>query len=97
MFSATFNWTLCFIVTQFFQSLLDAIGIASVFWCFGGILVIVFILSFFFVPETKGRSLDEIQELFRSPQRQDDEVDIITNAVENIEVEIQAESDIVRA
>jgi hypothetical protein len=62
-------------------------------------MVLVFILCLIFVPETKGRSLDEIQEMFRhsNPNRPDDEQDIINNAVDDLEEDIQRESNIVRA
>jgi hypothetical protein len=50
---------LCFCVAQGFGPLTEAVGTAAVFWGFGSILVVVFILSAIFVPETKGRSLDE--------------------------------------
>ena len=75
-------------------------GTAPVFWGFGSILVAVFILCLIFVPETKGRSLDEIQEMFRQSSAdtlQDDEQNIINNAVDDLEDEIQRESNIVSA
>jgi hypothetical protein len=77
----------------------EAVGTAAVFWGFGSIMVLVFILCLIFVPETKGRSLDEIQEMFRhsNPNRPDDEQDIINNAVDDLEEDIQRESNIVRA
>jgi hypothetical protein len=90
---------LCFCVAQGFGPLSEAVGTAAVFWGFGSIMVLVFILCLIFVPETKGRSLDEIQEMFRhsNPNRPDDEQDIINNAVDDLEEDIQRESNIVRA
>jgi predicted MFS family arabinose efflux permease len=38
----------------------DAIGIKTVYWIFGGIGLIGIVLLFFFLPETKGKSLREI-------------------------------------
>ena len=99
-FAATFNWTLCFVVAQGFGPLSQAVGTAPVFWGFGSILVAVFILCLIFVPETKGRSLDEIQEMFRQSSADvllDDEQNIINNAVDDLEDEIQRESNIVSA
>ena len=82
-----------------FGPLTEAVGKAAVFWGFGSILIAVFILCLIFVPETKGRSLDEIQEMFRRPValRHDDEQMIIDNAVDDLEDEILRESNIVSA
>ncbi|XP_045495403.1 facilitated trehalose transporter Tret1-2 homolog isoform X2 [Colias croceus] len=59
--AGTFNWLLSFTVTSTFNSLNNAIGSGQVFWLFAGIMVIGFIFIFFIVPETKGKSVDEIQ------------------------------------
>ena len=87
-------------MAQGFGPLSQAVGTAPVFWGFGSILVAVFILCLIFVPETKGRSLDEIQEMFRQSTaafEQDDEQFIINNAVDDLEEEIQRETNIVTA
>ena len=87
-------------MAQGFGPLSQAVGTAPVFWGFGSILVAVFILCLIFVPETKGRSLDEIQEMFRQSSADvllDDEQNIINNAVDDLEDEIQRESNIVSA
>ena len=80
--STSCNWTLAFVVTKFFSNLVAGVGgnfyniqsfyytfpfsEASAFWIFGGCLVFVFLFCLLFVPETKGKSLDEVQQLFRS-------------------------------
>ena len=38
---------------------------AGAFWVFGGCLAVIFLFCLLFVPETKGKSLEEIQLLFR--------------------------------
>lgn len=45
--------------------LLDAIG-ANIGWLFGGIAIVAAVYAFFFVPETKYRSLEEMDELFEA-------------------------------
>jgi len=64
--ATTFNWTLAFLVTKFFSDLVAAISEAGSFWVFGGITGLTFLFCLLFVPETKGKSLGAIQEMFRS-------------------------------
>lgn len=59
--AGTLNWLLSFTVTSTFNSLNNAIGQGQVFWMFAGIMVLGFLFIFFIVPETKGKSVDEIQ------------------------------------
>ena len=49
---------------------------AGAFWVFGGITILTFFFCLLFVPETKGKSLDDIQQLFRSPRPYFLEIDI---------------------
>ena len=57
---------MAFIVTQFYPALAKEVGNHYTFWGFAGLLVISLILIIIFVPETKGKSLEEIQQYFRS-------------------------------
>ena len=64
--ATAFNWTLAFIVTLTFSPLVSGITEAGVFWlfaaiCFGGVGYIVI-----FGYETKGKTLQEIQDHFRN-------------------------------
>lgn len=59
--TGAFNWSLAFLITNTFGMLSDEIGIGETFWMFAvaisfGVLFVIFI-----VPETKGKSLQEIQ------------------------------------
>jgi major inositol transporter-like SP family MFS transporter len=58
------NWAFDFIVSSSFLSLKEAIQY-RVFWmyCALDLLLLMFVLRY--VPETKGRSLEEVQHLFR--------------------------------
>ncbi|CAG7716652.1 unnamed protein product [Allacma fusca] len=62
--ATSFNWTLVFFVTRFFNELKDAIGPEWCYWLFAIICAAGTIFVCVFVPETKGRSLDEIQRYF---------------------------------
>jgi SP family galactose:H+ symporter-like MFS transporter len=56
------NWFSAFIVAQFFLSVVDAIGESTTFFIFSGLCVVTFVFVWYLVPETKGRTLEEIQE-----------------------------------
>lgn len=56
------NWFSAFLVAQFFLSIVDAIGEATTFFCFSFFCVVTYVFVWRYVPETKGRSLEEIQE-----------------------------------
>ena len=56
------NWFAAFIVAQFFLSIVDAIGESTTFFIFSAFCVITYVFVWRYVPETKGRSLEEIQE-----------------------------------
>lgn len=59
----TFNWILAFIVTKTFLNMREGLGEGGPFWLFAGITLLGAIFVFIFLPETKGKSIDEIQVL----------------------------------
>lgn len=59
--TAICNWTLAFLVTKCFQDMVDLMGISSSFATFGVISLIGTVFVSTVVPETKGRSVEEIQ------------------------------------
>ena len=67
-FAVSFNWILAFLVTKFFTNIVNAVTESFAFWIFTAILVGVFLFCIFFVPETKGKKLDDIQKMFKSDQ-----------------------------
>ncbi len=58
------NWFLAFIITLTFVDIQEAITPAGAFWMFGGFLVIAVLFSVFFLPETKGKTPEDIQRHF---------------------------------
>jgi MFS transporter, SP family, xylose:H+ symportor len=54
-------WIACFGVTFTFPIMNKALGAAGTFWCYGVICLIGFVLIRKFVPETKGKSLEDIE------------------------------------
>ena len=61
------NWGSAFLVSQFFLSLIDAIGVAATFWLFAAFCLIGWLWVYRTVPETKGRSLEEIERMWKTP------------------------------
>lgn len=52
--------TLAFFVAKMYQGLVDEIGVHSVFWMFAFVGYSGVFFVYFYVPETKGKSLEEI-------------------------------------
>ena len=53
-------------IATIFPAWKDAWGFAPVFYCLAGFTVIYFITAAFFLPETKGRTLEEIEAYFKT-------------------------------
>jgi len=60
------NWGANLIVALTFLTLTQLIGKAATFWSYGAISVGTWIFSFFLVPETKGKTLEQIEAHWRS-------------------------------
>ncbi|XP_043278855.1 facilitated trehalose transporter Tret1-2 homolog [Venturia canescens] len=56
------NWLMSFLVTKFFSALKKQIGAHGTFWIFSGICALSVAFVVLAVPETKGKTLDEIQK-----------------------------------
>ncbi|KYO30475.1 hypothetical protein Y1Q_0007312 [Alligator mississippiensis] len=68
------NWTCNFLVGMTFPALADACG-PYVFLLFAGLLLAFFLFTYFKVPETRGRTFEEITATFRrTPSLLDHEV-----------------------
>ncbi|CAG9861898.1 unnamed protein product [Phyllotreta striolata] len=69
--AATFNWFLAFLVTKFYGNISDAIGADSPFYIFSGICFAGAAFMVMFVPETKGKSVAEIQAMLGGEKPQE--------------------------
>jgi sugar porter (SP) family MFS transporter len=56
-------WIACFFVTFTFPILNQKLGAAGTFWCYSAICLTGLVFIGVFVPETKGKSLEQIEEL----------------------------------
>jgi MFS transporter, SP family, arabinose:H+ symporter len=57
-------WTACTLVSQTFPRLLETVGAAWCFWLYALTTPLAFLFVLFFVPETKGKSLEQIERQF---------------------------------
>ncbi len=62
------NWGSAYLVSQFFLSLVDAIGSSLTFFLFAFFCAAGWIWVYRIVPETKLQSLEEIQQMWAKPQ-----------------------------
>jgi sugar porter (SP) family MFS transporter len=58
------NWGAAWLVTQFFLSLTEWIGEVGTFYLFAAMCVVGFAFVWFLLPETKGKTLAEIQQMW---------------------------------
>jgi SP family galactose:H+ symporter-like MFS transporter len=63
-FATAVNWGAAFLVSQFFLTLLDWLGSSATFWLFAAFAAVAFVWIWRKVPETKGRSLEEIERFW---------------------------------
>jgi MFS transporter, SP family, arabinose:H+ symporter len=69
---ATFTiWASCFVVAETFPMMNEskAIGPAVTFWIYAGVSLLSFVFVLVLVPETKGRTLEEIESFWHAPAR----------------------------
>ncbi|HWZ53814.1 MAG TPA: sugar porter family MFS transporter [Candidatus Acidoferrales bacterium] len=64
--AATFNWGANLLVTLTFLTLLQKIGAPKTFWLYGICAVGALVFSYRLVPETKGRTLEQIEQFWRT-------------------------------
>lgn len=55
------NWGANFVISLTFLPLLASIGETITFWLYGGVCIVFFLFAYFYIPETKGRSLEQIE------------------------------------
>ncbi|KAM9811146.1 solute carrier family 2, facilitated glucose transporter member 8 [Neosynchiropus ocellatus] len=59
------NWTMAFIITKTFQDMMTTMTSAGTFWLFASTCVANVVFTVVFIPETKGRTLEQIEAIFR--------------------------------
>ena len=66
--AASSNWAANFVVSLTFLTLVQMFGPTWTFWLYGVLAIAAWIFSYALVPETKGRTLEEIEAFWRSRQ-----------------------------
>jgi sugar porter (SP) family MFS transporter len=64
--AATFNWVSNLLVTLTFLTLVQYMGASHTFWTYGLFAIAAWIFSYYLVPETKGRTLEDIEASWRN-------------------------------
>ena len=59
------NWTLAFIVPFTFESMIEGLHTYGTFWFYGAVCATSVVTVQIVLPETKGKSLNEISQIFR--------------------------------
>jgi len=59
-------WIACFILTFTFPSLYSKLGAAGTFWGYAGVCAAGFVILKLFLPETKGKTLEQIEKELRA-------------------------------
>lgn len=62
----SFSWILAFVITKSFTNVREAIGLGQTFWVFSICSALGTVFVYFCVPETKGKSLNDIQRMLSS-------------------------------
>jgi len=60
------NWGANLIVALSFLTLTQVLGKPATFWLYGGVTIAAWLFAFFLVPETKGKTLEQIEAHFRA-------------------------------
>ena len=59
------NWLSAFLIMKFFPQMQHALKNQGVFWFYSAFSLLSFLFTLLFVPETKGKTLEEIEQYFQ--------------------------------
>ncbi|GLV53828.1 MFS transporter [Dictyobacter sp. S3.2.2.5] len=82
---ATFaNWSANLLVSLTFLSLINLIGKSFTFWVYAGMSILALIFCVLFVPETRNKSLEQIEAYWLNGRKWEEKEAIATGAIPNI-------------
>lgn len=62
------NWLAAWLVAQTFLTLVDALTTGGAFFLFAGFCALTFVFVRWFIPETKGKTLEQVQDMWSDPR-----------------------------
>ena len=57
----------------------DILGIYGTFWMYSAIAIVVALLSYLYMPETVGMSLEEIEQMYRPVENKKSRIDLASD------------------
>ena len=60
------NWIFNLLVSITFLTLVELLGATWTFWLYGALAVAAWFFSYYMVPETKGKTLEEIEQFWHA-------------------------------
>lgn len=63
--STSFGFVLCFVVVKLYPTMVDTIGDVAVFSFYGSVAMASVVFLYFYMPETRGKTLEEIELMFK--------------------------------
>jgi sugar porter (SP) family MFS transporter len=60
------HWGFNAIISFTFLTLVNSVGIASTFWCYSAICILGLVWGYYYIPETKGKTLEDIEKHWRA-------------------------------
>lgn len=73
--AALTNWSMAFVVTYTYNSMVNALTIQGTYWVYAGISFLGFLFVYFLLPETKGKTLEEIEAIFNKDKHNYERID----------------------
>lgn len=67
--AATSNWFLAFLITKFYSPVASSLGKDTTFYIFSGVCLVGTLFVFFVIPETKGKTMMEVQEMLNGKSK----------------------------
>ena len=84
--SASFNLCCTFLVVRTFPEMADAMGLAGVYGLYAACCLTAVVFVGFFLPETKGKTLEEIGRLFGQPNKVVDTAPLSLQLIEKVPI-----------